>query len=429
MRIEIPREAERFGANHIFGVQKVYELDSGLCQDAPAAENSVIQNLPYETLYEIERDMAVVVPIRDERLKLLEGVLFGIPHQCTVIVVSNSRRAPVDRFKMERDAIETWSRFTQKRLLLIHQKDPFLARALAEAGYPYILDETERIADGKAEGMIAATLLARLLGKRYIGFIDADNYFPGAVYEYVHEYAAGFALSNSPYTMVRIVWHSKPKVVQSQLFFAKYGRTSVVTNRFLNQLISYYTGFETEVVRTGNAGEHAMTIELAMLLDYATGYAIEPYHYIDLLEKYGGVIESAHPEVMQHQVNLFQIESRNPHLHESKGEAHIDEMIFAALQVIYHSRICPEPIKREVLRELYRRGILAKGEEPPSPRIYPSLLHVDLEAFLNALWRAPYAEQLDALIQRPSHRRHLPQPPMASAEGDGSSTIASPHED
>ena len=104
-------------------------------------------------------------------------------------------------------------------------------------------------------------------------------------------------------------------------------------------------------------------------------------------------------------------------------------MIFAALQVIYHSRICPEPIKREVLRELYRRGILAKGEEPPSPRIYPSLLHVDLEAFLNALWRAPYAEQLDALIQRPSHRRHLPQPPMASAEGDGSSTIASPHED
>jgi len=426
MRIEIPREAERFGANHIYGVQKVYELDSGLRQDAPASENSVIQNLPYETLYEIERDMAIVVPIRDERLKLLEGVLFGIPHQCTVIIVSNSRRAPVDRFKMERDAVETWSRFTQKQLLLVHQKDPFIARALAEAGYPYILDENDLVANGKAEGMIMATLLARILGKRYIGFIDADNYFPGAVYEYVHEYAAGFALSKSPYTMVRIAWHSKPKVVQSQLFFAKYGRTSVVTNRFLNQLISYYTGFETEVIRTGNAGEHAMTMELAMLLDYATGYAIEPYHYIDLLEKYGGVIESAHPEVMQHQVNVFQIESRNPHLHESKGEEHIDDMILSSLQVIYHSKICPEPIKREVLRELYRRGILSKGEEPAPPRIYPALLHVDLEAFRNALMRAPYGEQLETLAQRRGYRRRLPRPTVTPPEGDGSEQVATP---
>ena len=44
--------------------------------------------------------------------------------------------------------------------------------------------------------MILATVLAHLAGRRYVGFIDADNYFPGGVHEYVRGYAAGFARSN-----------------------------------------------------------------------------------------------------------------------------------------------------------------------------------------------------------------------------------------
>ena len=40
-----------------------------------------------------------------------------------------------------------------------------------------------------------------------------------------------------------------------------------MTNQFLNFMISYYTGFETEVIRTGNSGEHCMSIQLAEAID------------------------------------------------------------------------------------------------------------------------------------------------------------------
>ena len=86
-----------------------------------------------------------------------------------------------------------------------------------------------------------------------MGFIDADNY-TGAVNEYVKIFASGIAMSNTPYTMVRISWIYKPKVSESGVYFSKWGRVSEITNQYLNSLISYYTGFETEIMRTGNSG-------------------------------------------------------------------------------------------------------------------------------------------------------------------------------
>lgn len=308
MRIELPRETERLGGVIFYGVQKVYELDAGLpTESARLVENPLLHRISYEVRQEIEQQMAIVVPVRNERIRLIEGVLSGIPHDCMTIVVSNSPRQPVDRFHMEKAALERLGKFINKEILVVHQKDPVLARAFVEAGYPEILDEQGLVKNGKAEGMIMATLLANLAGKKYVGFVDADNYFPGAVLEYVREYSAGFALSHSPYSMVRIAWHSKPKVVGSGLFFPKRGRVSVRTNQVLNDLISHYTGFGTEVIKTGNAGEHALSMDLAMLISYASGYAIEPYHFIDLWEKFGGIDShpSPYPEVMQKQVEIF----------------------------------------------------------------------------------------------------------------------------
>ena len=136
----------------------------------------------------------------------------------------------------------------------MHQKDPIWANAFKEAGYSCILDEKGNIRNGKAEAMIMGKIIAKLAGKKYVGFIDSDNYFPGAVTEYIHEYAAGFSLSKSPYAMVRIAWHSKPKIIESKIFFRKWGRTTENTNNLLNQLIAAYTGFETDIIKTGNAG-------------------------------------------------------------------------------------------------------------------------------------------------------------------------------
>ena len=379
MRIEIPRECERIGSLQIYGLQKVYELDGG---EGMHGQDSVIERIPSEVLYDRMREMAIVVPVKNERLKLIEGVLVGIPSPCHVIVVSNSPRGPVDRFKLEKEALENYGKFTGKKILVVHQKDPGLAKAFVDAGYTELIDEKGLVRSGKAEGMIVGTLMAKWLGKKYLGFVDSDNYFPGAVLEYVYEYAAGFAMNQTSNTFVRISWHSKPKIMESSLFFAKWGRSSVNSNMMLNRLLTHFSGFETEIVKTGNAGEHALTVDLALKLEYAAGYAVETNHFINLLEKYGGISESDDPESLQENITICQIESRNPHMHESKGDDHVEDMIDASLSVIYHSDLCPELLKREIMENVEAR----RGEESPKViapvRKYPSLSQLDLDTFL-----------------------------------------------
>jgi mannosyl-3-phosphoglycerate synthase len=383
MRIEMPREFERLGAVRIYGLQKVYELDAGPEVADTARDDAVLRSLPAEAIYEVQREMAIVVPVRSERLKLIEGVLVGIPNPCLVIVVSNSPREPTDRHFLELDSITNFCRFTRKQVLIVHQKNPAIAAAFTAGGFSEILDDTGLVRDGKAEGMMVGTVLARTLGRRYVGFVDSDNYFPGAVNEYVREYAAGFLIHGSDHTVVRISWHSKPKIVEQALYFAKWGRSSRRCNGALNQLLSHFTGFETEIVKTGNAGEHALTVELAMSMRYATGYAVEPYHYIDLLEQYGGIIPTEHGD-MRRLVRICQIESRNPHLHADKGDAHVADMIVGSLATIYHSRLCPGWLQQHIDAELRKDGYLKEGETLKPVRIYPSLAQLNVDQFAAA---------------------------------------------
>jgi len=392
MRIELPKSVERFGAIRFGDLQKVFELDSGMDNGYIPEPKHAIQRIPYQQLCRIFRDMAIVVPVKNERLKLVEGVLCAIPHPCMIIIVSNSPKSPVDRFSMEQDALRDFCTFAGKNALITHQKDPLLAKAFQSAGYNSILDNEGMIRDGKAEGMLIATLLAWLAGKKYIGFVDADNYFPGSIEEYIREYAAGFIISRSPYTMVRIAWHSKPKIVKSKLFFRKWGRTSTKTNYLLNSLISHYTGFETEIIKTGNAGEHALSMDLALNLDYSAGYSIEPYHIVNLLEKFGGINESPLPEIMKKTVEIHQIESRNPHLHEAGEKEHIDQMRYLAMQVIYHSSICPETLRREILREARSGGHIKADSDISQPHYFPALSRIDKSKFLDEISPAPYAQ-------------------------------------
>jgi mannosyl-3-phosphoglycerate synthase len=396
MRIERPKEIERFGAIRFGDLQKIFELDSGMGNGSSPAVSPAMMQVGNKTLAEIERDMTVVVPVRSERLKLVEGVLCGIPHPCHIVIVSNSPRRPVDRFTMEQDALQEFCMFTGKRATIVHQKDPALADAFARTGYTSLLTPRGQIRDGKAEGMLVGTMLARLAGKKYIGFVDADNYFPGAVEEYVRIYASIFAMSDSPYTMARVAWHSKPKIVESKLFFRKWGRTSARTNGVLNRLLACYTGFETEIIKTGNAGEHAMTMDLAMCLSYSSGYSIEPYHFVNLLERFGGILETSIPDVMRHKIEVYQVESRNPHLHEVGDESHIDDMHYKAMQVVYHSPVCPPNLRKELHESMVASGYLAPNGKPAKPRYFPPLSTIDLGKFAAAIEPAPFAKMIPA---------------------------------
>ncbi len=401
MRLEYPHRFERFGAVRIHALQQVIELDSGADEEAPTTtvQGRMVQHVSARHLSEVEKRMAIVVPCKDERRKVIEGVLSGIPHDCLIILVSNSAREPVDRFDMECRTVEHFCHLAERSAVAIHQRDPGLAEAFRLAGYTDILDEDGLVRSGKGEGMLIGLLLASLARRDYVGFIDADNYVPGAVHEYAKAYAAGLHLAESPFAMVRISWMSKPKIQDGRLFFNRWGRTSQVTNQFLNLLIAEYSGFGTDIIATGNAGEHAMSMELALRMRLAGGFAVEPYEYLDLFEQFGGVIPSLHPDVLKHTVDVYQVETRNPHFHENKGAGHVQEMRLQALNVLYHSPICLDPVREEIKTFLTEQGVIGPGEEPPTERVYPPLLDLDRRRFLAAL-----VEHSESFLQIRRHR-------------------------
>ena len=393
MKLDLPRYTERFGATSLHGVQRVYELDSGFDEGKPASESVAasesIVNIGNDQIVEIEKRMAIVIPIKGERLRLLEGVLSGIPHDCLTIIVSNSPRQPVDRYKLEKEALQQFNRFVGRNAFILHQRDPALSEVLADVGYTSILGSDGIVRSGKAEGMVIGMLLAKMAGKEYVGFIDADNYVPGAVNEYVKIFASGIAISQTPYTMTRVSWIYKPKISESGLYFSKWGRVSELTNQHLNSLVSYYTGFESEVMRTGNSGEHCMSLKLAELMTFSTGYAIEAYEIVNVLEEFGGIIPTIHQDAMDKGIEIMQVETRNPHFHEDRGEDHLKEMVVASLSSIYHSKICPPKLREKILETLRSRNMLEEAEqEPAAPVKIEPFKDVDVRKFARVLSKA-----------------------------------------
>jgi len=393
MKLDLPRYTERFGATSLHGVQRVYELDSGF-DDGRAVSESIV-NIGNNQIADIERRMAIVIPTKGERLRLLEGVLSGIPHDCLTIIVSNSPRQPVDRYKLEKEALQQFNRFVGRNAFILHQRDPVLSEVLKDVGYNSILAPDGTVRSGKAEGMIIGMLLAKMAGKEYVGFIDADNYVPGAVNEYAKIFASGIAMSQTPYTMVRISWIYKPKISETGLYFSKWGRVSEITNQHLNSLVSYYTGFETEVMRTGNSGEHCMSLKLAELLTYSSGYAIESYEIVNILEEFGGIIPTDNQDAMDKGVEIMQVETRNPHFHEDKGDDHLKEMVVGSLGSIYHSKICPPKLREKILEALRSKNMLEENQqqqqqqqEPPAPHKIEPFKDIDVRRFAKVLSKA-----------------------------------------
>jgi mannosyl-3-phosphoglycerate synthase len=388
MKLDLPRYTERFGATSLHGVQRVYELDSGFDDGRPVSESIV--NIGNNQIVDIEGRMAIVIPTKGERLRLLEGVLSGIPHDCLTIIISNSTRQPVDRYKLEKEALQQFNRFVGRNAFILHQRDPVLSEVLRDVGYNSILGPDGMVRTGKAEGMLIGMLLAKMAGKEYVGFIDADNYVPGAVNEYAKIFASGIAMSQTPYVMVRISWIYKPKISETGLYFSKWGRVSETTNQHLNSLVSYYTGFETEVMRTGNSGEHCMSLKLAELLTYSSGYAIEPYEIVNILEEFGGIIPTVNQDAMDKGVEIMQVETRNPHFHEDKGDDHLKEMVVGSLGSIYHSKICPPKVREKILEALRSKNMLEESQqqEPPAPHKIDPFKDIDVRQLAKVLSKA-----------------------------------------
>jgi hypothetical protein len=55
------------------------------------------------------------------------------------------------------------------------------------------------------------------------------------------------------------------------------------------------------------------------------------------------------------------------------------------LSTIYHSYLCPEPLKEDIQRELDQRNIRPPDEAIPRLRCYPPLAEANLKAFRQAI--------------------------------------------
>jgi mannosyl-3-phosphoglycerate synthase len=379
MRLADSFRSERFGAVRIHELQRVIELDSGTSQGAGS------RIVPPEALNAIESQMVIVVPCMNETRSVIEGVLSGIPHDCLIVLVSNSDRQPVDRYEIEAQTVEQFCRLAGRPAMTIHQRDPGVAGAFKAAGMPELIDDEGLVRAGKGEAMLIGMALAAMTGRQYVGYVDADNYVPGAVNEYCKAYAAGLHLAGSPFSMVRISWHSKPKLRDGRLFFSRKGRSSQITNEWLNRFLAEYSGFGTEVIATGNAGEHAMSLDLGLKLRLAGGFAVEPYEFLDMFEQFGGVLETSSTEVMASSVPVLQIETRNPHFHDNKGEEHVQGMRMQALNVIYHSAVTLPAVRQAIVDFMVSQGALTTGQEPPRERVYPPVGTLDLDLLYDAL--------------------------------------------
>src|ERR687890_854632 len=171
MRIDYPSNyTEKIGAVSIHALQKIYEIDSGMVsqsldnndhdlnnnnlqhnkkqqnrQQQKQRNNNKFYNdnhnltmstsstraFGYQELSNIFKQMAIVIPVKNEKLSILEGVLSGIPNECLIIIVSNSERtSDTDRYSMEVEMVKQYARFTGKRIMVIHQKDEELGKIL-----------------------------------------------------------------------------------------------------------------------------------------------------------------------------------------------------------------------------------------------------------------------------------------------------------
>jgi len=104
-------------------------------------------------------------------------------------------------------------------------------------------------------------------------------------------------------------------------------------------------------------------MSLAENLNYSSGYSIEPYEFINILEKFGGLLPTDSPDIVEKGVEIFQIETRNPHFHEEKGKDHLTEMLQASLLAISNSKVCNTELAKEIKEHLLRLEALYKKDK------------------------------------------------------------------
>jgi mannosyl-3-phosphoglycerate synthase len=377
MLIETLHEFEGFGKVKFYKTIRVLEID-GL--GSKPKEGVFAPDV--ESLTQIGRKTWIVIPVKNEPLIKLRGVLAGIPHSSPVIIISASDRKPVDIYKNEVELAKIHYKSTGHKIVVMHQHDPAWREGLYGTPLQKMLENGNGVVrKGKGEGMLLAFLYATANKAEYVGLIDSDNYSPGAVHEYVWSYYAGFLLSKSPYTLIRLKWPYKEKLAGGELPYLRLrGRVSTATNDMLNYTVSLWRKIETDIIATANSGEHAVSVPLGMKMGWGSRYTVEPYQLVYLLEKCWIGLGDQQCPIEDDSVNIVQIETRSPHIHAERGLRHIVSMMKESLSTIYYSTLANDHI-REMIKNLLSE--YTEETDVPEMEAYPPPEKGDVYSIIN----------------------------------------------
>ncbi|WP_069801177.1 mannosyl-3-phosphoglycerate synthase [Thermogemmatispora onikobensis] len=315
---------------------------------------------------------AFIISHKSESLETLAGVLWYLPVNSPIIVVTN---CPPEEYEMLRLGLRA-RLASHRQLFVVHQKDEVLATLLRAHGVAHILDSSGHVRDGKGEGMYLGTLLAHLLRfPRWLIFYDADNLVPCALLEYTLAMGRLFMAAHTTYAYhasgtlhnIRICWAAKPGLRNGMLVEASAGRCTSVVSPIVSLLCQSWSGL-SETITSPNAGEQGMTSTTAQTLRFASGFSVETFLLLDLLFK----ASPFHPTPMA--ALLQQYHSHSPHFHTKRDEEHIREMIAASLgSLLLFQEQLPLQVEQALLRTCEELELTLTP-----PLVYPALQELDL---------------------------------------------------
>jgi hypothetical protein len=70
-------------------------------------------------------------------------------------------------------------------------------------------------------------------------------------------------------------------------------------------------------------------------------------------------------------------------------------MRYQAMQVIYHSPVCPKPLKRRILQDARAKKYVEKDEDITAPHYFPALSQIDQDKFLDHIKDTPFGKLLN----------------------------------
>jgi len=389
LRISKPHIVEHFGNLAITSPVKTLSLTS-------VSSRGEGFSLTLDDLLGVAEKTAIVIPVKNEELFTLNNTLRAIPEWSPVVVVSASSLQSPNNYGKEVEIARSVHEQTGRSVVVIHQRDPAWTPLLEGSPLKDMIGSDGVVKYGKGEGMVLGVLTSKWLRAEYVGFIDSDNYIPGAVYEYSLLYYAGFKCMKHEYSMVRIVWSHKGKLTGSleageeksltdallkaftrvlrpseyhekQVVLRRKGRVSQVVEDILNYALSLARGVGTDIVKTPNSGEHALSLKLALSMKWAGGFAVETYELVNLFEECFIARGQSWCGELRGGVKILQAETINPHIHGEKGDEHLAGMLAESLGAVYYSKLCNPAVARRI-REVLK--LYARGLEPVKPRIY-----------------------------------------------------------